>query len=383
MMMHANSGQTENARPAVDLEAIRDHLTSVYGAADGGFLPIWQSATKLTQWVPVDDLDTAAATIARIGQTGNVYCGVGLHPVDRGPEQRGSADGVSALPGLYAEIDIGSDGHADGNRPPDVPAVAELVRAAVAALPSYVVHSGGGLHLYWLFHEPWQLEGPDDRRRAARMNKALQWLLIREARKRGWTVDNTSDLARVLRPAGTVNRKPGLPERPVRALRDTGRRYAIDELEHVLPLEDHLFDDRPERVRDGRPPRKAAASWARIVAECGFMRHCQDDAARLSEPEWHAQMTVVARCVDGPALAHKLSAPYPEYDPVETTRKHDIAAERDNPIRCQTVRDERGGEPWCARCPHWGRIASPIVLGYPRGYAFARPAQRGQGTGND
>lgn len=363
----------------VDRAAIRHHLDMLYGTADAGWLAVWHHPSKATTWHRATDPDGAAAAIAAAGATGNVYAGVGLHPapVARG---RGEASGVSVLPGLFVDVDIAGDGHKTGALPPDLNAAKRLIAAALPGmLPTYVVDTGHGLHCYWLLHECWELATDADRAHAQRLNRALQWLVIREGRRHGWAIDNTSDLARVLRPAGTVNRKPGLPERPVVVMRDHGQRFGIEDLEARLPLDDDLFPTRTAAPVDRPPSRAAAAHWSRITAQCGYLKHCADDAAVLSEPEWHAAMTVVARCVDGAAIAHRISAPYPAYDPAETDRKHAYAEGRDNPIRCATVRHERGGEPWCSRCPHWGQITSPIQLGYARGFVFA-PQTRGKGT---
>jgi putative DNA primase/helicase len=362
-----------------DRAAIRAHLAALYATADDGSLAVWHAQSKATAWVPVADLDLAAATIARIGTVGNAYLGVGLHPEPLGRNRRGDATGVCAIPGLFVEIDVAGPGHKAANLTPDTTAVGALVREAVPVPPTYVLHSGGGIHAYWLFREVWHFANADEHRQASRMLRALQWLLIAEGRRRGWQIDNTSDLSRVLRPAGTVNRKPGLPERPVRVLVADGPRYAIEDLERILPLDDALFPDRPPRPTDRVPARAPAAHWSRVVAGCGYMRHCQEDAAVLSEPEWHSALTIVGRCVGGADVAHRISAPYPDYDPDETSRKFAYAEERDNPVRCDTVRRQRGGEPWCSRCPWWGRISSPIQLGYARGYRFEGP---GKGTGH-
>lgn len=366
--------------PTTDLAAIRHHLEVLYGTADAGYLAVWQLPTRQTVWADVADLEAAAAAIALAGEAGNVYAGVGLHPAPLGGHARGEAAGVSAIPGLWVEVDIGTDGHADGARPPDLEAARRLVRA-VPVLPSYAVHSGGGVHCYWLFREVWHFENEADRAQAARMVRALQWLITRAAREHGWTIDPTADLARVLRPAGTVNRKPGLPPRPVRIISDhPERRYGIEELADRLPLADELFPQ-GGAPRAAGPSRAPAAHWSRVAAQCGYMRHCVEDAATLSEPEWHAALTVAARCVNGEAIAHAISAPYPGYSPTETAAKHAYAAGRDNPIRCETIYRDRGGGPWCSACPHRGRITSPLQLGYPQGYRFTRPARPG-GEGN-
>jgi hypothetical protein len=102
----------------------------------------------------------------------------------------------------------------------------------------------------------------------------------------------------------------------------------------------------------------------RILAGCGYLRHCRDSAATLPEPDWHAMITVVAQCRDGERWAHELSAPYPDYDPDETRKKYDHARREDKPLRCRTIRDVRSGEGFCSLCPSWGEITSPIELGY-------------------
>ena len=89
-------------------------------------------------------------------------------------------------------------------------------------------------------------------------------------------------------------------------------------------------------------------------------------------------MTVIGRCQNGETVAHAISTPYPAYDANETQRKFDYANSRDNPMRCSTIRSERGGEPWCSGCPFWGLISSPIQLGYLPGYHYAPAARAGQ-----
>jgi hypothetical protein len=70
-----------------------------------------------------------------------------------------------------------------------------------------------------------------------------------------------------------------------------------------------------------------------LLSRCAFIRHSRDHAATLSEPEWYAMISNVARCTDGPAAVHRLSGPYPRYSPRETDAKiahalHDTGAHR-------------------------------------------------------
>lgn len=348
-------------------------LTALYGTADAGFLALWALApdgTSETHWVDVGDLDRAASLAAELSADHQVYVGVGLHPAPLGPHRRGAEAGVSGLPGLFVDVDFGADGHAASRLPP-TEADALTLLGAVPLPPTLVVHSGHGLHAYWLFREVYAVATDEERRRLRRLNDRLQATLRAAAWERGWTLDPTADLSRVLRPPETVNRKRGLPAVAVRLLFSNGPRWTTEELDEALPVGDDpgrqptpgtqqrgTFSDLTDKADDDRP------DLARILAACGYLRRWRDEAATLTEPEWHAGMSVVALCADGERLAHTHSAPHPGYDPAETQRKFARARAADKPLTCRTLRHERGGEDCCAVCPLWQRITSPIELGH-------------------
>ena len=93
--------------------------------------------------------------------------------------------------------------------------------------PTFIVHSGGGLHPYWLLRELWMLETHEERKRAARLVAGWQVMLRERAGAHGWKLDSTHDLARVLRVPGTKNCKQAEP-RSVRMLREADT-LALDE----------------------------------------------------------------------------------------------------------------------------------------------------------
>jgi hypothetical protein len=370
----------------LDVAAMRVHYDALFGSADRDYLALWHLPSRLTTWVNAGDVAAVIAALIRQGDGGNSYNGIGLHPAPLGEHSRGTADGVCAIPGLWLDLDIAGPGHKATNRPPDADAAWQLIHAAVPLPPSYVVGSGGGLHCYWLLHEPWTFDNDGERQHAGRLVRMLQWLVVREARKHGWLVDSLGDLSRVLRFAGTINRKNDVPERPVTVLQNVRRRYSIEELERVLPLDDPAFAHVRERTPTAGgpsqrgPSRTPAALWSRISAQCAYLSHCEHDAATLSEPEWHAAMTIIGRCHNGKAISRQVSSPYPGYSVDETQSKFSHALVRDTPMRCSTIRYERGGEPWCSGCPFWGRISSPIQLGYAPGYHHQPAAEAEQET---
>ena len=163
----------------------------------------------LTRWFEVSDLDAAAAFAQRAAAESNVYFGLGVR---RGPplgeNQRGCAGDVSAIPGLWLEVDVAGGTHEGSPKAyfPTRAAVLEFLHQGIPHPPSLVIDSGGGLHAYWLFREPLVVEERIDFELAAGLVRGWQAFV------RGLTsheIDSTHDLARVLRVPGTWNRKNG------------------------------------------------------------------------------------------------------------------------------------------------------------------------------
>ena len=90
---------------------------------------------------------------------------------------------------------------------------------------SAVVHSGRGLHGYWLLRESIPLRAEDQRRRFAARLRALSTKLGGDPA--------VADVARVLRLPGSLNYKYD-PPRPVRLLALRARRYRIEELDRWI-----------------------------------------------------------------------------------------------------------------------------------------------------
>src|SRR5205085_2804708 len=169
-----------------------------------------------------------------------------------------------------------------------------------------------------------------------------------------------------LRLPGTMNRKPGLDPVPVRLLHLDGRlRYNPDDFDWLPPVEEESAAPGRDKCGAIRPLHGPGATplLAPILNGCAWMRHCRDDAAALGEPEWYAMLGIAGRCRDGAAAAHALSQPHPGYSPQETAEKLSHALEAAGPRTCQSIRSDLDAQPYCAACPHRGKIRSPIVLG--------------------
>ncbi len=72
--------------------------------------------------------------------------------------------------------------------------------------------------------------------------------------------------------------------------------------------------------------------------ECLFIQHCRDNAATLSEPEWFAMISNLARMGrPGVALIHEYSKDYPNYSKEETNTKILHALGSRAPISCEAI----------------------------------------------
>jgi hypothetical protein len=186
-----------------------------------GSLVVWtksREGKKTSSWCTT--LDQAAAVAAQYCRSHDLYFGVALqgpdaalsiarqkHPAISLRSVRGSSNSTTAIPGLWMDIDIKAPAHSQADLPPDLPAALSLLEV-VPYEATVLVNSGFGLHAYWLFREPWVFESAGDRREAQRLVRRLQTSVRAEAAGRGWKLDGTGDLARVLRLPGTYNHKP-------------------------------------------------------------------------------------------------------------------------------------------------------------------------------
>lgn len=96
-----------------------------------------------------------------------------------------------------------------------------------------------------------------------------------------------------------------------------------------------------------------------IMKECGFMGHVRDNPNSIAEPEWYAALSILARAPDGRKLCHQISQGYEGYDEQETDMKIDQALENAGPRTCENISTYFDG---CKKCPHWGKVVSPITL---------------------
>lgn len=333
-----------------------------HGVSDGWvtFFAKGAAGKPVTAAFPVAKLAESQQWALAQAKNSNVWHGVGLRKHKPAKNERGTTKDVGALPGLWFDLDVKGPGHAEQELPDTFEDALDFL-ASLPLKPTLTVFTGGGLQPYWLFPEPLRLSTEADWNRVKSLSERWQRFIIARGRKRGWKLDNTSDLPRVLRLPGTYNRKTDkavLVTVPAEYV-NLAARYDLNAFEAVLPP---VETPRTAHVQvDGHEDRDevADADADLIDKKCLWFSHCRIDAAMLNEPQWYAFLSILIRCKDGYRLAHEWSKGHPKYTPAETDAKLRQAKDKAGPRTCDSIHADFGT--YCVGCSL--KVKSPIVLG--------------------
>lgn len=214
------------ASPNSELEQF---LTALFPEIGERWLLIWGAPSKKSAWVQ-DITPDVLGSIDKVAARENVYVGCGLRGANLGATERGKKADVVAIPGVYLDVDYGSE-HKKPNLPPTEDEAMQLLREMGPA-PSIIIHSGRGLQAWWLFNELWAFESDEDRAKAEKLTMGWCSTLRARAKGHGWDADQVGDITRVMRLPGTWNRK-GVAKK-TRLLEINEHRYEPSDLEAFL-----------------------------------------------------------------------------------------------------------------------------------------------------
>jgi len=119
------------------------------------------------------------------------------------------AQSARIIGALWLDVDVATGTHQKEGLFPDEAAALKFLYETLAIPPSFVVRTGGGFHAYWVFDVPIIVEDPF---KAVALPQAWQDYCRHEAKQIGFDLDATHDLARMLRPVGTLNGKYALTD---------------------------------------------------------------------------------------------------------------------------------------------------------------------------
>lgn len=281
-----------------------------------------------------------------------------------GPENTRTQANVVALRSFWLDIDTqeGKPKAVYASRKEAVQAV-EAYRLAVGLPEPWLVSSGYGIHVYWPLDADIE---PDIWQRTALLLKASAGLF-------GLDIDNsrTSDYASVLRPPGTRNWKDKTSPKPVKLLRE-GVISTHGELhyrwEQHAPA--HAAAPAQRTRRTGTelnadlmmPPPEYPASYVDVIADnCAVMGKVRDVAGDVPQPLWYHALQLIGCTEEADEAIHRFSDGYKGYTASETEAVYARASQH-GPTSCAKFHDHEPA--LCAGCPHFGKITSPITLGY-------------------
>ncbi len=343
----------------------------LYGNAESGYLSIWTLPDKRTYWFPIDNTDEAIKTALRLSDAQkNVYFGVGITDKPK-PAGRITAEEVTAIPGLWFDMDIASgDAHAETKLPADIGAAMQVFNA-IPLEPSIIIDSGHGLHAYWPFKEIWSFETPEEWKQAAELLHGFQTALKQHAASLGYKFDSTHDLSRVLRVPGTKNYKSDPVD--VKIIHESTERYNPSDFEPYTAEPQQATGDRTRKTKFERRDGDGSAELA--ISQCAFLARFRSSIGKIPEPEWFAACANLSRCKGGPELIHELIRPVlgVKYDPKKTEEKIRHSLEDNHPHSCEYITGTLG----FTGCPTGGCQDIKAPCGWalkklPRARAIAR-----------
>lgn len=316
-----------------------------------GRFALWFKGTTQHHWA--SSLEELAAITKRHANTPGWYFATAAFDGERRRKQ----DNVIAKRCLYLDLDAGPEKLAK-HGPDEVYATngdaqRDLVCFAreTKLLPSIIVHSGAGLHVYWVFD---------------RDLTDAEWLPLAEglgrlAKARGLKVDAscTTDSARVLRPVGAVHDNG----EHARVLKHTRKVYGVEELRRLLSVDAPAKTATRARKLDVNallPADEFAPVSALKVAErCAAFREIAAARGDVPEPQWRAMLGLVKFTTEGEDQAHEWSRGHPDYDPADTRAKLDRWAGT-GPTTCAEFSKHTKA---CNACEHKGKLTTPAILG--------------------
>lgn len=136
-------------------------LRTLYDGAPRGYLTLLRREGKEDKPVKVSNfldvtsvtMEQAAARACESATRFDVYFGAGLRAEKLKNGKRVDANSVIVIPGFWADADFKHAEHEEQNLPPDAEGALLLLRAG-GMDPTLVVHTGHGLHGYYLFPRP-------------------------------------------------------------------------------------------------------------------------------------------------------------------------------------------------------------------------------------
>jgi len=207
-------------------------------------------------------------------------------------------------------------------------------------LPTIIVRSGKGFHLYWKLRFPAKADS-----NVETILKGLTEVISADR--------SATDITRMLRLPGTYNTKyePPVLVKVVNFNRVT---YSLNEFQKYSSYKP-VYDSFKDRKRFFYPLQLVEI----VIKNCQFIQWASTNQNDVKEPLWWAMITNLVCFENSEKLIHSFSCLYSGYTRKETDYKirHGL---RMAPLTCMYI--YRNGYTGCLSCSFWGKIIAPVSL---------------------
>ncbi|MEU5892519.1 hypothetical protein ABZ835_37620 [Streptomyces sp. NPDC047461] len=254
-----------------DPGTIRAWLDTAFAHADGQLSVAAGFGAKLQyDFFPTTEAGLAAATRYAMALDRRKPQGIYFQSTTlaaRPAKGRGGESAAHCLTHLWADGDYGTVGHKPGPddlpAPPHAEAVMKVVGESGLPEPTGWTESGGGCNPVWLLDEAYLIGDDEHRARVKELLTGLQAVLEAQAYQHGWSWDSgVSNLDRLMKLPGTVNRKEGL-ERPTGMKPGSGVMFSLAALDTsvtaLLPAARDLLE-RADREKEERKAQRTGST---------------------------------------------------------------------------------------------------------------------------
>jgi hypothetical protein len=280
-------------------------LKALYQHCDEGFINLRFLPSAKNLFIPLSEIGSIPA-ILEIHNSQNVHFGVATRI-----EGDGSKNGIIQIPALWVDVDM-------EDLPEEKKDEIRQRYQNFPLKPSFLLNSGGGIHVYWL------LKVPASKEEIPQVEDLLKRLVSY------FNGDMSStDASRILRIPKTLNYKYTPPREVTVMVFKPQKEYNLSDFDFLPELEERS-------LTSGEPIDKTEN--LQKVMECSFLKHCDEDRAILPEPEWYAMISILSRIPGGVTLIHNLSRGYPKYDPKETDNKILHGLDGSGPVTCEFIK---------------------------------------------
>lgn len=220
------------------------------------FAYLWTKQRGIFSFNISDETQRSAMAIKAIELSENgVDVWHSINPVCVQPTdgKRGDETVVSYQIACVVDIDISSNAHKSDNLATSF----EEAKSFLPFTPSIIIHSGYGLHTYYIFDTPIAITD-QNREQLKRRNNLL--LDIIRLRANGKKIDGVGDLPRIMRTPGTFNYKLSKDNPPLcHIVEDSGLRFSPAEIDEKLSA--MILAETPKEQPNTTTPIKSAQTF--------------------------------------------------------------------------------------------------------------------------